>query len=1298
MASGRDCSCEAEDRSESRISAVHAAEGLLIIGAVERQVQGADDEEPVPVDGDGFLDIGTTTGITPVCDLAGRPGSFVLLAPGGVGKSVVLQELRRWEDGLLVDLIGLHGVEVGRVVGAAVASGKPIYLDALDEALVTEPALVRLLNRAMSESDNGAVKWRLACRPSAWTPAFVEGVKKIEKLRLLPMTRDSARRLLASLDVDEGFLDALAAAGQSRLSASVLHFIAAARQWQEDGRLPGRRTDILESEVQRLLAEREDLRQPLRTGADLRRRTAGRLAFFAAFGGVGRFAFRTSAGQPAAAIAELPTAPEPDRPDATIGREVYEEVLGSALFDTAPRDTVAFRHQEYIDYLAAKYVVDRTPVRYQVAALLNLTDGVLPRSMTAVAAWMLALRPELVDVIAPANATALIQSEVDLPPAARLAVVDALLTDAREHDVPPAWSLDLSVVVHSELEHQLTKRLTTGVTGPFEAWWICRLALAGRVSAASPAALMIALDGRFLSWARRPAIAVVVTLGTEPERSALLDSMKLDTDADPDDELRAGLLDGLYPQQMLTAQLLPFVTRPRKSNFLGAYRKFLREFPARIPDADLPEVLAWASAHFRSQISVESRQWASDVSVRLVQRAVAACDGPAVLEPLAELIVHLAERTRIGAPWEQDTAGRRRLVLAVAARLDEHRWATLLRLGLLTTDDVDWLTNIVDDHRSTEHDALTRCLHWLIAPPTATNDEPEADQEEAEERPDPAALRMAISAARQDLAAWPDIPIALVRREEPKPLFFCDLTSRQGWSLLTTDEQREILDRGLDYVTGHSPQPNLWLGKTSIGLDVIRDWSGVYLLTTLAHHAAERLRDLPSTAWVRWAPAIANAWAHRDEHLLGDLANHAPEQAKAAILTAVRAALNDRPEWRRTPLHEFFARDLVPDLALNLRQRRYPDDQNANALAFLTEHDPDLAVITARAVANDDGSQLSHAANRYLASIDSSGTIDRLLSEPISPEAFVELLQGLRLDTVNDGQLAALARLLLDRFPLADDEPQAAESWSYDSPAQRAARIRNSTLQVLAMRGRARDLRALAAERPLEERELIRYHLYQARQAAADLSQIRLGPAELLDLVGRSDLRLVRNSGDLIDVLMDHLDELQHELSRGNGFRDLWSPNGKDLGSEDDITDWVRRQLTGRLGRDRTILTRESQVERLTVRGSGTRIDLAAGAPTNTAPIGVATVIIEAKLASNNEVPTALKDQLVMRYLAAANQRHGIYLVYWVPPEQRRSGSRTVYADKEQLLNDMRSWAVEVAPQYEINVYALDVSWPNRHR
>jgi hypothetical protein len=133
--------------------------------------------------------------------------------------------------------------------------------------------------------------------------------------------------------------------------------------------------------------------------------------------------------------------------------------------------------------------------------------------------------------------------------------------------------------------------------------------------------------------------------------------------------------------------------------------------------------------------------------------------------------------------------------------------------------------------------------------------------------------------------------------------------------------------------------------------------------------------------------------------------------------------------------------------------------------------------------------------------------------------------------------------------------------------------MRNRAVEMLALRGLVTELRLLADGQPPPEQALIRHYLRPARQAAADNAQARLHPSDLLNLLGRSDLRLIRNSSDLVGALLDHFDELQHEISRNNGFRDPWSPNGNDLGSEDDITDWVRRRLTEWLGPDRVILT-----------------------------------------------------------------------------------------------------------------------------
>lgn len=98
----------------------------------------------------------------------------------------------------------------------------------------------------------------------------------------------------------------------------------------------------------------------------------------------------------------------------------------------------------------------------------------------------------------------------------------------------------------------------------------------------------------------------------------------------------------------------------------------------------------------------------------------------------------------------------------------------------------------------------------------------------------------------------------------------------------------------------------------------------------------------------------------------------------------------------------------APDLTAVLPQRRFPDDQNADVLALLIEHDQEMAGVAARSVVTGDGSQLSRAANRYLARIGPAGTIDRLLNE-VQPGAYLELLDGLQLDSVDDTRLVAPA-------------------------------------------------------------------------------------------------------------------------------------------------------------------------------------------------------------------------------------------------------------------------------------------------
>ena len=108
----------------------------------------------------------------PIADLLGQAGSFVLLAADGVGKSTVLQGLRDRERGAIaVDLRVLDKAGMHHELREAIAAGGPVYLDALDEAVLHESALFRVLEHHLAAP-------ALPVFHGAWPVARLRGIRR----------------------------------------------------------------------------------------------------------------------------------------------------------------------------------------------------------------------------------------------------------------------------------------------------------------------------------------------------------------------------------------------------------------------------------------------------------------------------------------------------------------------------------------------------------------------------------------------------------------------------------------------------------------------------------------------------------------------------------------------------------------------------------------------------------------------------------------------------------------------------------------------------------------------------------------------------------------------------------------------------------------------------------------------------------------------------------------------------------------------------------------------------------------
>lgn len=1292
-------------------------------------------------------------------ELAGEVSSFVLLAPARAGKSTVLEALRQLEpDAVEVDLRILDLTGIRRELSAAIANGGPVYLDSLDEAAMHAPAVFRVIERHLTTIEARGVSWRLACRPAAWNEALAtalhEKLEGFRELRLLPLHREAAGGIADATGADpDVFLPALSAARLGRLASTPVRLRMAAQQWVATGQLPDDPVEAIRFEVTQLMRELDPGRPQPAVPYDRQLRIARRLGAITALCGRHRFAVGHAAGQGVTTLADLPSSPEPDELGTPVTPEDYQSVVETALFDPAPNATLEFRHHEYAEFLAADYLARRNVGRLTLRTLLGVhEDDVVPGSMAGVAVWLTALDPALTEDLVAANALEFARTGVEVPSDnVRAAIIEALLARAAAGDIDPEWGLDLAALSHPRVTEQLQRFLAEGQELPELVWWVAKLATVGGCVELAEPLLGYTLESRWPDWTRAAGVEAVRTLGNSEHVAELEPLLELGKVEDPNDELLADAIEALYPEHLTTTELLS-VLRPRRNDRLvGGYLILLGRLAEIITDEALPAALEWVAEHASDDEGDFGR-----LPEKLIDRGLRQADSEPVRQALAAAVARMARGDarfdlfrRQTPPWADAGEQRRRLAVAVAEHLNSERdWLDLLDLRLVTPDDTHWLLDELPRLPDRAQPALAACIPHLVNQPTVALAERiitlppghpayattaslrgtvsldseiakrwrrRRTLEDSRDQPEPISaerlreiLLDTLSQAEHDRSQWWKITYWLSPKEgdvtiDGEVLFGHDLTLRPGWALLDDDERERVLATGLDYVARHQPEPANWRGMSSVSdVDALQDWSSVYLLTTLTRHDPQRVQGLDANAWTRLAPAIVGAWNydnHEDAQLRVQLVKLAPAEVKTHITASALEQLDADAGADKPLVSTWLSWLLLPGMAETLADRiltdRYPLQLAQSVLDLLAEHVPDVAVELCRRLRAREHPHLGSRAAMHLGRLDPTGVVDELLTTSPSDDAVQDAVAHLDITNLEGSQLTSLARLLLDHFPYANDPPPPENGFSPDK-AFKTRGIRNRLLGRLAELGETRRLAELAEDRSGQDQHVLRRLLRQARASAAELALAPPTPNQLIELFNRADARLVRSDSDLLEVVVDQLDTLEKQLAVG-AYRDLWnfdSDGTNHPGAEDDISDWVQRRLQDRLAGG-AIVDREVHVARPGTGGIGTRVDLAATTTTATHAGETARISIEAKLVNHPQLRSALTNQLAQRYLEPTGRRHGIYLVYWIAPEQRPS--RWAYSgpiDREEVLESLGRQATDLYPQFDIRVVMLDISRP----
>lgn len=901
----------------------------------------------------------------------------------------------------------------------------------------------------------------------------------------------------------------------------------------------------------------------------------------------------------------------------------------------------------------------------------------------------------------------------------------------------------LAALVYPGLADRLAARISDGVRSSGELWWISQLAQAGRCRQLAARLVWEVLALPWAPWARRAGVAAVAALGDDTDVARLKALARLSPDDDPGDDVLAAVIEVLFPRVLDTTTLVALLRPQRNTHYFGPYRILLAELSDRIPAGELPVALSWASAH-----AADGDDAYSDLLPDLLQRGWDNVAALGVREPLARLVAATAtspnrvwRHRHFQDPWRNSPPGpRRELAVRVAACLPTDNYFPLIDLGLLLPSDLGWLLGVLPSLAQPEQDALARCVPYLVREPTAaeadlilgmagdhpayahtkwlreevSTNSPEAQR--ARHRGELAAasagqrataqleqyrqLVTALRDASADPGQWHHVARHLAPAiPDAGELFSADLTVRSGWALLDTPQQQQVLDLGLLYLRQHHLRPSSWMGYDRFPPgrfdDAVADWSGAYLLATLAKHAPASLSTVTAVAWRAWAPAIIGAWtvgSRADLWARRQLTDLVPAAERQSLLDAALSNLDtlqaNGGRLTTEALYEHLCPDLTAPLAARLAEGRYTGTLGQHLLHILVRSASRDALTACQLITGTPGHDLTQAARRGLAELDPAALLSQLEVNPVQPEDLADIAGHLKLSLLNDTQLADLARLLLDYVPLASDPPL--RLGVYDpEPLDEVRRVRRVVMDLLADHGQDRFFQNLAAQQDDGTQQDTGWYLRRARARATDLSYAGHTPRQLLHLLGRADARLVRNGRDLLDVILLQLEDLQRELTQLGRSRILWNFTG-DQGTPKDenmITNEIADRLRPRLNAP-GLLDREVEVTP-SLRGIGTRIDLKATMPTAAYPANTASVIIEAKLVTNRSLRTNLKNQLVRQYLIPTGCQHGIYLVYWAKPEQWPGSP----ADQTALLRELQQQAAEAGSGIYVRPYILDISY-----
>lgn len=606
-----------------------------------------------------------------------------------------------------------------------------LFLDSLDEGLLSIRILVRILKRELGKCPCDRLLFRITCRTADWSNRLEEKLKQlwgesnVGVYELAPLRRVNVIEAAKDNKLDpDAFLQEIHNREAVPLAIKPITLKFLIETYSQNGQLPPTQKKLY-LEGCRLLCKEIN---PDRCDAgfvgtltpDKKLIVAARIAAVTVFGnraGIWLGEDYQSSDKDVT-VQELSGGKEKaDGDEFAVGRDEIKEALGTGLFSSLGTHRIGWTHQTYAEFIAAWYLVQHQMSLTQMMSLIthpNDPDRKLVHQLHETAAWLAGMLPDVFREIMKADPDVLLRSDVaTVDVKDREALVENLLKLYDEEKLLHTFG---NYGYYRKLNHPgLVEQLRLYIRNANKSFQARHIAIdiakVCKLEDLQDALVEVALDSSQSIQIREDAASAVCRIGNNEVKARLKPLAIGEAGDDPNDELKGYALRAVWPEHITAEELFTLITPPKAKISGGTYQRFLaQELAPHLQVAELPIALKWVEEQQSRCKRQPSFEALADVifgalTDKIIFRAWEHLESPDVLEIFAKIaltrwsnykqLTSSSTNPSFESDLVNDDVKRRRLLEAIIDILPpseaEPLWLLTPRRQVVIQKDFQWL-------------------------------------------------------------------------------------------------------------------------------------------------------------------------------------------------------------------------------------------------------------------------------------------------------------------------------------------------------------------------------------------------------------------------------------------------------------------------------------------------------------------------------------------------------------------------------------------------------------------------------